>query len=148
MGVGSSLFISGRNPPPLFEALEQPLDLTPQAVQGPSKWPRPLLLTFPGNGDAGSMTPPVLPTGPTALALIAAAPLGTPLGATGATTFDCASFPQGGQHGSLMPLAWGESPGSGLAIALGPAMDLGPEAALAAPSGCNLRVPFVAPAAG
>ena len=132
MVVGSPLFIPGRNPPTLFEAIDQPLDLTPQPVQGPIKRPRPLLMAFPGNGAAGPMTPQILPNGPTALALIADEPPGPPLGATGATTFDCTLFHQGYKHGGLMPLAWGEQPGQRLAIALGPQMACGTEAALAA----------------
>jgi hypothetical protein len=108
------------------------LDLTPQPVQGPITRPRPLLLAFPGNGDAGPMTPHILPKGPTAIALIADEPPGPPLGATGAATFDCALCQQGDKHDSLMPLAWGEQPGQGLAIALRPQRDCGTEAALAA----------------
>jgi hypothetical protein len=133
MVVGSPLFIPGRDPPTLFEAVDQPLDLTPQPVQGPIKRPRPLLIAFPGNGDAGPITPQVLPNGPTAIALIADEPPGAPLGATRATTFDRASFHQGYKHGGLMPLARSEQPGQGLATALGPQMDFGTEAALAAP---------------
>ena len=133
MVVGSPLFIPGCNPPTLFEAVDQPLDLTPQPVQGPIKRPRPLLIAFPGNGDAGPMAPQVLPNGPAARGLIADEPPRAPLRATGATTFDRTLFHQGYKHGGLMSLAWGEQPGQGLAIALGPQRDFGTEAALAAP---------------
>jgi hypothetical protein len=133
MVVGSPLCIPSRHPPTLFEAIDQPLDLTPQPVQGPIKRPRPLLMVFPGNGDTGPMTPQVLPNGSTAIALIADEPPRAPLGATGASTFDRPLCHQGHTHGGLMPLAWSEQPGQGLAIALGPEMDFGTEAALAAP---------------
>jgi hypothetical protein len=133
MVVGSPFFIPGRNPPTLFEPINQPLDLAPQPIQGPIKRPRPLLIAFPGNGGADAMPPQVLPDSPTAIALVADESLGAPPGATWATTFDRTLFHQGDKRGGLMPLAWGEQPGQGLAIALGPQMDFGTETTLAAP---------------
>jgi hypothetical protein len=133
MVVGSPFFIPGRNPPTLFEPIDQPLDRTAQAVQVPSKRPRSLLIAFPRNRDADAMPPQVLPNSPTAVALVADESPGAPLGATWTTTFDRALFHHRDKHGGLMPLACGEQPGQGLAIALGPQMDFGTEAALAAP---------------
>jgi hypothetical protein len=133
MVVGSSFFIPGCNPPTLFEAIDQSLDLTPQPIQGSIKWPRSLLIAFPRNRHADPMPPQVLPNCPTAIALVADEPTRAPLRATWATTFDLTLFHQRDKHGSLMPLPWGEQPGQGLAIALGPQMDFGTEAALTAP---------------
>lgn len=48
MVVGSPFFILGRNPPTLFEPIDQPLDRTAQSVQVPGKRLRSLLIVFPG----------------------------------------------------------------------------------------------------
>jgi hypothetical protein len=133
MVVGSAFFIPGCNPPTLFEAIDQSRDLTPQSVQGSSKWPRSRLMAVPRHRHAAPMPPPVLPNRPTAIALVADEPTGAPLRATWATPFDLTLCHHRDKHGRLMPLPGGEQPGQRLALALGPQMDVGTEAALTAP---------------
>jgi hypothetical protein len=92
----------------------------------------PLPVAFSVHCDAGHMTLQVLPNGPSAISLIADEPPGAPLGMAEAATFDRASFHQGDKHEGLMPLAAGEQPSQGFAIALATQIDFGTDAALAA----------------
>jgi hypothetical protein len=93
------------------------------------------------------MAPQVLSNRPAAIGLIADAPLRTPLRAARPATFHGALDPQGDQDERRMTLPRCEDEGPGLALALGPEMDVGTKTALAASEGFGLWVPLFAPAA-
>jgi hypothetical protein len=99
------------------------------------------------NREADPMAPQVLPSGPTARGLIADEPTRTPLRVPTPRAFHGALGPQRDKDHRLMALPRREQESDRLALALGPQMDVGPAAFLAAPYGCGLWGPFVAPAA-
>jgi hypothetical protein len=78
------------------------------------------------------MAPQVVSNRPTALGLIADEPLRKPLGAARPATLHSALGHQGDQDERLMTLPRRQYEGEGLALALGPEMDFGAKAALAA----------------
>jgi hypothetical protein len=78
------------------------------------------------------VAPQVLSNRPAAIGLIADEPLRTPLGAARPATLHGALSHQGDQDERLMALPRRQDEGEGLALALGPEMDFGAKAALAA----------------
>ena len=130
MIVLGTLLIPGRNPAVLFEAIDQALHLVAQPVDGPSKGPRAALVPFAGNGEADPMPPQVTPDRPTAIGLIAHQAPRAPFGPAAPWPFDRTLLQQEHHQRGLMPLPWGQEPGEGFPVALGPQMDFGAEAAL------------------
>jgi hypothetical protein len=100
-----------------------------------------------GNRHADAVSLQVSSNCPAARGRIADEPFRTPLGAARPATCHGAWGPQGDQDERLMTRPRRAAEGHGLALALGPAMDCGPNAAWAAPEGCGLWGPFLAPAA-
>jgi hypothetical protein len=132
MIVLGALLIPGRNPAILFEAIDQALHLVAQPVDSPIKRPRAALIPFAGNGEADPMLPQVTPDRPTAVGLIAHQAPRAPFGPATTGPFDRPLLQQAHQQRGLMPLPWGQEPGEGVPVALGPQMDVGAEAPLAA----------------
>jgi hypothetical protein len=81
------------------------------------------------DGAADPVLPQVLAIRPTAVPLIANEPARTSFGPSGAWPLNCTLLQQGYQQRGLMPLPRRQEPGEGLAVALGPEMDFGAEAA-------------------
>jgi hypothetical protein len=129
----SPLLIARGNPSELFEAINQTLDFMSLPIEAAVKWSGAMLTAFAGNRQADAVSPQVSSNRPAALGLIADEPFRTPLGAARPATCHGALGQQGDQDERLMTLPRREDEGHGLALALGPAMDCGTKAALAAP---------------
>ncbi len=140
-------FIPRRQPPKLFEAVDQPLDPVALAVECPIKWASTTLVRFMRNGDADAASPQIRPDFPTAVALIANQPLGVQPRSPASGSLDPSLLHQRLKRRRFMPLAWREHNGQGLAVAVAAQMDLGAEPPLAAPERLGLWVPLFAPAA-
>ena len=145
--MSSPLLIARGHPSELFEAIDQTLDFIPLPIEAAVKWSCAMLAAFARNREADPVAPQGLANRPAALGLIADEPLRTPLGAARPATFPGAWGPQGDQDERLMTRPRREDKGHGLALALGPQMEVGTQAALAASEGFGLWVPCVAPAA-
>jgi hypothetical protein len=147
MIVLGPLFIAGGNAPKLFEPIDQPLHLIAQSVDGTIKRPCAVFTALAWEGAADPVLPQVLAIRPTAVTLIADQPARTSFGPSGSWPLHRALLQQGHQQRSLMPLSRRQEPREGLAVALGPQMDFGAEATLAAAQGFCFWAPFFAPAA-
>jgi hypothetical protein len=145
--IGGTFLMPRGTTPPLLEAIHEALYLTPPAVDRPVKGPGAPLTALTRDGDTDAMRPQILPDGPTAVSLIPDTPGRTLLGAPRASAFDPALRHQRAKDRCFRPVARGEEPGPGLAMALGAEMELRAEAALAASERCGVGGPVLAPAA-
>ena len=132
MVILGALLIAGGNPPKLLEPVDQAFHLAAQSINGPIKRPCALLVPFARNRQADTMPAQVAPNRPTAVGLIAHQAPRAAFGPAAPWPFDRALFQQGHQQRGFMPLPRRQEPGEGLAVALGPQMDFGAEATLAA----------------
>jgi hypothetical protein len=132
MVILGTLLIAGGNPPKLLEPVNQAFHLAAQPINGPIKGPRAVLIPFARNRQADAMPAQVAPNCPTAVGLIADQAPRAAFGPAAPGPFDRPLFQQGHQQRGFMPLPRRQEPGEGLAVALGPQMDFGAEAALAA----------------
>jgi hypothetical protein len=132
MIVLGSLFIAGGNAPKLLEPIDQPLHLIAQSVDGTIKRSRAVFTALARDGAANPVLPQVLAVRQTTVPLIPDQPVRASFGPPGSWPLNRALLQQGHQQRSLMPLSRRQEPREGLALALGPQMDFGAEAALAA----------------
>jgi hypothetical protein len=140
-------FIPRRQPPKLFETVDQPLDPVTLPVERPIKWPRAALVRFMGNGDADAAPPQVGPDLPTAVALITHDSPRSQAGSSPSRPLDGPLLHQALKRRRFMAFAGRQHDGHGLPIPVGAEMDFGTEAALAAAQRFGRWVPFFAPAA-
>jgi hypothetical protein len=82
-----------------------------------------------------------------AVRLVPNEPVGPALRLTWAATLHRTAGHELGKHHRFMPLAWRQEQRKELARAVGPEVDFGAEAPLAAPKGFGPGIPFLAPAA-
>ena len=148
MLVRGSLCIAGGQAPTRLEPLEPPLHRSAPSGQGASPRARAGCAALARDGATAPGLPPVLAGRPPAVPLLADPPAWAPCGPPGSWPLTRARLPQGDQERRLLPRSWRQEPAAGRAVALGPPVDGGAEAAPAAASRVGGGAPCVAPAAG
>src|SRR3954449_7357349 len=143
----AALVVAGGQTAELLATGDQVLHAVAPPVEPPIKRAAPVLVGLARDGEPDATAAARLTDGPTAVALIAGHPLGTHSWPPPARTPHRALGQQLGEHRRLVRLAGCEHHGHRLAAALGAEMDLGGEAALAAPERLLRWVPPFAPAA-
>jgi hypothetical protein len=116
----------------LLHAIDQALDAIAQAVDGSIKRARTMLIGAPWDSDAHPVASRVLADVPAAVGLVANDAPGPQLRAPWAEPFDGTLGHELLESRRFVPLAGGEDDRHQLAVAFGPDMDLGAEAALTA----------------
>jgi hypothetical protein len=134
-------------PPELLEAVDQALDPVALAIQRPIEGARAALVDLARDRHADAAPPKIRPDLPAAIALITDDTPRPQPGPTSSHPLDGTLFHQLLKHRRFMALARRQHDGYRLAVAVGAEVDLGAEAALAAPQGFRRWVPFFAPAA-
>src|SRR5215831_12257028 len=70
MIVDSTLLIPGRQPPVLFQPIDQPFYPLAETVDGPLKGTAPMFILLPRDGDTDTVASQVLPTLPTPVGFV------------------------------------------------------------------------------
>ena len=145
--VRRPLFVARREPPELFQPIDQPLHPIAFALDRPVERPRAALVRLAGDRDPDAAPPQVGPDLAAAVALVADDPLRAQPWPSTPPPFDRPLLQQLLEGRRLVALAGGQDEGDRLAVARGADMHLGAEAALAPSERLGLWVPFFAPAA-
>src|SRR5918912_266652 len=145
--AGRPFVVAGGQAAVLLAAVDQPLHAVPQPVDRPVEGPRAAFVAPPRNGVPKAPPATVRAARAAGVALVAHDPLGPDAGPPAARTPHRARLQQWRESGRLMPLPRREHQRHRFATALDAQVDLGREAALAAPEGFRRRGPPFAPAA-
>jgi hypothetical protein len=145
MIVDSTLLIPGRQPPVLFQPINQSFDPLAEAVEGAIKGTGAMFILFPRDSDADTMAAQVLPNLPTAVRLVTDKTPRPAFGASAPAPFHGPALHQRFEGDGFVPLARREDQRHQLAPAFRAEMDFGTEAALTAAERFGLRVPGVGP---
>ena len=147
MVVVRPFFIPRRQPPELFEAVNEALDPVALPVDPPIKRAGPTLVRLAGNGDADAAPPQVRPNLPAAVALVPDHTLGPQLRPSPSRPLDGPLLHQALKRRRFMALARREHDRQRLPVTVGAEVDFGTEPALAPAARLGFWVPFFAPAA-
>jgi hypothetical protein len=145
--VRRPLFVARREPPELFQPIDQPLHPVAFAVDRPVERPPAALVRLARNRDPDPAPPQGGPDLAAAVALVTDDPLRAQPRPSTPRPFDRPVLQQLLEGRRLVALTGREHKGDRLAVALGAELDLGAEAALAPSERLGLWVPFFAPAA-
>jgi hypothetical protein len=145
MIIDSTLLITGRKTPVLFQPINQSFYPLAEAVEGTIKGTSPMFIVFPRDSDADTMAAQVLPNLPTAVRLVTDETPWSAFGASAPAPFHRPALHQCFEGDGFVPLARREDQRHQLAPAFRTEMDFGTEAALTAAEGFGLRVPGVGP---
>ena len=143
----AALVVPGRQAAELLAAIDQALHPVPQPVRGAVERSAAPLGPLAGDCVADAAPSTVRSIPPPGVAFVADHPVGPQAGTAPARPSDGALLQQPLEDGGLVLLARRQQQRQQLAPALRPEMDLGREAALAAPERLRRRVPPFAPAA-
>lgn len=147
MVVRGPFLVAGGDATTLLELVEQPLHPVPLAIRRLVEARRAPLVLLARNHRPDATPPQRGPHGGAAVPFVADQPPGTQPGSSPPGPFDRSPFRQGGQRLLVVPLSRRQDEDDRLAVALGPDVDLGAEAAPRATERFGLWVPPFAPAA-
>src|SRR5688572_27747305 len=143
----AAFLVARRERAELLAAADGVLHRVAPAVDGPVEGAGAVLVPAAGDGVPDAAAPAQRPDGAATVALVADDAVRAHARATASGAPDGARRQQPGEDRRLVALPRREHYGEGLAPALGFEVDLGAEAALAAPEGLGRRAPPFAPAA-
>lgn len=147
MVVRRAFLVASGDPAILLELVEQPFHPVPLAIRRLVEARRTPLVLLARNHRPNATPPQRCPHGVAAVPLVADQPQGAQPRSPTTGSFDRSPFRQGRQRLLVVPLPSGQDEDDRLALALGPDVDLGAEAAPRATERFGLWVPPFAPAA-